>query len=88
MRQEDFLSDELQPIPWTFDGTNKPGAIEAGSVRSEAERFELIARLDAAVSLLFGLSMEDVRLIFETFHRGWDYEERLAAVQRYMKDIQ
>ncbi len=34
------------------------------------EKDDLIAELDAAVSLLYGLSDRDVRHIFETFHGG------------------
>lgn len=47
---------------------------------ADDERTDLIAELDATVSLLYGLSEMDVRHIFETFHQGWDYEERLRAV--------
>ncbi len=44
------------------------------------EKNDLIAELDAAVSLLYGLAKKDVVHIFETFHEGWDYEERLRLV--------
>ena len=51
-----------------------------GSVGSGDEKFDLIARLDAAVSHLYGLEEHHVVHIFETFHRGWDHTERLTAV--------
>ncbi len=35
---------------------------------------------DALVSLLYGLTEEQVQHVFATFHRGWDYQERLGAV--------
>ena len=44
------------------------------------EKSDLIARLDAAVSHLYGLEEHHVVYIFETFHRGWDHTERLTAV--------
>lgn len=47
---------------------------------ADAERFSLIAELDALVSLLYGLSESDVNIVFDTFHRGWDFESRLDAV--------
>jgi hypothetical protein len=50
------------------------GSVEVG------EEAELIAELDARVAQLYGLDADDVRFLFETFHRGWDYEDRLAAV--------
>ncbi|MCL2504453.1 MAG: hypothetical protein FWE94_07715 [Coriobacteriia bacterium] len=54
--------------------------VPVGSVRDQAEKDDLIAELDALVSLLYGLSEDQVEHIFATFHRGWDYAPRLAAV--------
>lgn len=56
--------------------------VAVGSV-TEAERPELIAELDALVAHLYGLDRDDVVHIFETFHRGWDYHDRLAKVLGY-----
>ncbi len=47
---------------------------------SDEVKQDLVYELDALVALLYGLSREDVEHIFETFHRGWDYKPRLAAV--------
>jgi hypothetical protein len=57
--------------------------VPVGSVASGAEKVDLIAELDALVSLLYGLDRLDVVHIFETFHRGWNYTERLNAVLRH-----
>jgi hypothetical protein len=38
----------------------------------------LIAELDAAVAILFDLDRDEVEHIFSTFHRGWDFEDRLT----------
>ncbi len=59
-----------------------------GSVTTQAEKDDLIAELDALVSLLYGLTEAQVEHVFGTFHRGWnetkpDYVARLAAVRRY-----
>lgn len=51
-----------------------------GSVTTQAEKDDLIAELDALVSLLYGLSADQVEHIFATFHRGWEYQQRLDAV--------
>ncbi|MPZ51776.1 MAG: hypothetical protein GEU79_03420 [Acidimicrobiia bacterium] len=56
---------------------------EAGAPRrslSDDERTELIAELDAVVAQLYGLHESDVAHIFETFHEGWDYQDRLERV--------
>lgn len=51
------------------------------------EKADHVAELDAAVSLLYGLSERDVHHIFETFHAGWDCEERLRAVLSHFKRL-
>ncbi len=54
--------------------------VPVGSVDSEDEKADIVADLDAAVSILYGLDNDDVRVMFETFHDGWDYKPRLDAV--------
>ena len=56
--------------------------VEFGAL-SEQDELQKIYELDAVVAHLYGLTREHVEVIFETFHRGWDYEERLAAVLEY-----
>jgi hypothetical protein len=51
---------------------------------AEGEKASLVAELDAAVGLLYGLSNEDMTMIFEGFHAGWDYWARLQAVLTHM----
>ena len=57
--------------------------VPVGSVTTQGEKDDLIAELDAVVSLLYGLSEEQVKHIFATFHRGWDYEARLDSVMAH-----
>ncbi|EJN59702.1 hypothetical protein HSB1_18600 [Halogranum salarium B-1] len=52
----------------------------------EDTKQEKIYELDAVVAHLYGLSREHVEVIFETFHDGWDYEERLERVLDYYAD--
>ena len=40
----------------------------------------MIDELDAVVACLYGLSADQLRHIFETFHEGWDFAPRLEAV--------
>lgn len=54
--------------------------VQVGSVKTPAEKQDLVDELDALVSLLYGLSEDHVEHIYATFHRGWDYAPRLAAV--------
>ena len=57
--------------------------VPVGSVKTEDEKNELIYEIDALVSLMYGLSEDQVVHIFETFHRGWDYKPRLERVLEY-----
>ncbi|WP_455132206.1 hypothetical protein [Microbacterium aurum] len=57
--------------------------VEVGTANDEATKTELIAELDALVSLLYGLTPEHVEHVFATFHRGWNYTARLERVLAY-----
>ena len=37
------------------------------------------------MSLLYGLTEDQVEHVFATFHRGWDYEPRLEAVLKHYR---
>lgn len=54
--------------------------VPTGALHESSDRQEAIAELDALVSLSYGLELGDVEHIFQTFHRGWDYQPRLEKV--------
>jgi Eco57I restriction-modification methylase len=60
--------------------------VKVGSVKTPAEKDELIAELDSLVSLLYGLTEGEVEHVFATFHRGWDYASRLDAVLKHYRE--
>jgi hypothetical protein len=62
---------------WAYEVGVEPGPV------GEDERQQMIYELDAVVAHLYGLQRDHLQVIFETFHEGWDYEERLAAVLDY-----
>jgi hypothetical protein len=70
----------LAAVDSRFDEWAKAVGVPVGSVKTEEEKQDLIAELDALVALLYGLSEDQVIHIFQTFHRGWDYQPRLDAV--------
>ena len=57
--------------------------VEVGAANAEPTKTELIAELDALVSLLYGLTPAQVAHVFATFHRGWNYAARLERVLAY-----
>ncbi|MCC7128569.1 MAG: hypothetical protein IT192_07125 [Microbacteriaceae bacterium] len=77
------ISGRLAAVDGRYQKWADEVGVPVGSVTSESERSELIAELDALVSLLYGLTAEQVKHIFATFHRGWDYTARLEKVLAY-----
>lgn len=74
------VSGRLAAVDERFADWAAEVGVPVGSVTDATEKADLIAELDALVSLLYGLERTDVQHIFETFHRGWDYQPRLTAV--------
>jgi len=54
---------------------------------TDDERDDLVAELDAAVAHLFGLAEDDVVHIFETFHEGWEYSDRLETTLNHYRQL-
>ena len=76
------LSGRLAAVDERYaDWANAVG-VEYGPLDEETKQ-EKIHELDAVVAHLYGLSREHVEVIYETFHIGWDYEERLGRVLDY-----
>ena len=58
--------------------------VECGPLAAD-EKDDMIHELDAVVAHLYGLSQPQLVHIFETFHEGWDYEDRLRAVLHHFE---
>jgi hypothetical protein len=54
---------------------------------TEEERERAIHRIDALSAHLYGLKQEQLEHLFATFHEGWTYEPRLAAVLEQYREI-
>jgi hypothetical protein len=74
------VSGRLAAIDGRYREWASEVGVEVGTAKDEAVKADFIAELDALVSLLYGLSEDQVEHIFATFHRGWDYRSRLDAV--------
>lgn len=57
--------------------------VPVGSANDPEIKTELIAENDAIVAKLYGLSRDQLEVLFETFHVGWDYTEDLARTLKY-----
>lgn len=80
------ISGRLAAVDERFSEWAEEVGVAVGSVTGK-ERDDLIARLDAAVALLYGLDEDDLRVVYSTFHEGWNYEPRLAAVLDHHRQL-
>jgi hypothetical protein len=76
------LSGQLAAVDERYEDWADSVGVECGPLDQETKQ-EKIYELDAVVAHLYGLTREHVEVIFETFHDGWDYEERLERVLDY-----
>lgn len=76
----------LAAVDDRYEEWAKEVGVPFGSVITEADKANTIAELDALVSIAYGLDSAQIVRIFETFHRGWDYSERLEKVLAYFEE--
>lgn len=50
------------------------------------DKTDMIHELDAVVASLYDLSETQLIHIFETFHKGWDYKDRLDSVLQHFQN--
>jgi hypothetical protein len=74
------ISGSLAAVDERYEEWANEVGVPVGSVTTQSEKDDLIAELDALVSLLYGLTEDQVEHVFDTFHRGWNYQSRLEAV--------
>jgi len=62
--------------------------VPVASANADPVKTELIAELDAAVALLYGLDEDDLRLIWQTFHPTTDHLSKLDEVLWHHRNLQ
>lgn len=73
------VAGRLAAVDGRYDHWASEVGVPVASV-SDTERPDLLAELDAAVALLYGLDEDDLRVIYETFHEGADYSAHSERV--------
>ena len=73
-------SGRLAAIDDRYAGWAMEVGVNAGSIKTAAEKDLLIAENDALVAHMYGLTRAQLEHVFKTFHRGWDYAPRLETV--------
>lgn len=67
-----------------FSAWAKIVGVQCGALAAE-ERDDHIHELDALAALLYGLDGAQLKHLFQTFHEGWDFEQRLRATLRHFE---
>ncbi len=73
------IAGRLAAVDGRYSDWASQVGVEVGSVTNAAEKADLIAELDAVVAHLYGLTEKQLVHVFETFHVGWKYQDRLDA---------
>ena len=70
-----------------FSEWAKAVGVEARPLET-GEKEDMIHELDATVAHLYGLDEAQLAHVFETFHEGWDYSNRLDCVLGHFRRIE
>jgi len=81
------LSGRLASSDVRFKEWANQVGVECGSIE-ELDKEAMIYELDALVAHAFKLSEIELIRIYETFHVGWDYTDRLERVIEYFRQYQ
>ena len=76
------VSGRLAAVDARFSDWAKAIGVECGPLEA-TEKSDMIHELDAVVAHLYGLNEKQLFHIFETFHEGWDYSDRLKATLKH-----
>lgn len=74
------IAGALAAVDQRYANWAKAVGVEVGTANDAVVKAALVAELDALIALLYDLTREQVEHVFATFHRGWNYDDRLAAV--------
>jgi hypothetical protein len=85
-RRVEQIAGRLAAVDERYRAWAEAVGVPVASV-SDDERSDLLAQLDAAVALLYGLTQSDVRLIYDTFHEGASYGQHRDAVMAHMRSL-
>ena len=78
------LAGRLAAVDRRYAQWGKTVGVDSGPLPPD-EKEDMIHELDAVVARLYGLTEPQLVHIFETFHEGWDYQDRLDATLTHFR---
>lgn len=85
-RRVEIVAGTLAAVDRRYAAWAKAVGVPVGPV-SGAHRNDLVAELDAAVALLYGLDLDDLRVVYQTFHEGADYSDHYKQVSDHWQRL-
>lgn len=55
---------------------------------TDMQLLDSIDEIEASAALLVGLTANDIQMLFETFHVGWDYEDKLVSTLQHFRRLE
>jgi hypothetical protein len=80
------ISGRLAAVDERYQDWAHEVGVEIRSIKTDAEKYRLIAELDGLVALAYGLNADDLRHIYGSFHRGWTDPVRLEIAVSTMEN--
>jgi hypothetical protein len=80
------IAGRLAAVDDRYDSWAAAVGVPIGTV-DDAMRDDLVSELDALAAHLYGLSADQLRVIFETFHEGWDFHARCERTLHHYQAI-
>jgi len=78
------ISGRLSAVDERFKEWAEALGVDYGSMDKETKK-EYIYEVDALVTHLYNLDKQNLKVMFKTFHQGWNYKPRLKRVLDYYK---
>jgi hypothetical protein len=85
-RRVEEIAGRLAAVDDQYEYWAEEVGVPVGSV-SESEKPDLIAELDAAVGILYGLDEQDLHVIYDTFHQGADHSTHRDRVLAHYRRL-
>jgi hypothetical protein len=85
-RRVEQIAGRLAAVDDWYEAWAEEVGVPVGSVTKE-EQPDLLAELDAAVAVLYGLDQSDLRVIYDTFHEGADYSAHCERVLHHHREM-
>lgn len=85
-RRVEEMAGRLAAVDERFEPWADGVGVSVGSV-GEAEKQDLLAKLDATVALLYGLDKDDLHVIYTTFHEAADYSAHEKRVLEHYRRL-